>query len=281
MNKEMFQKFIYFGVFLIFGFLFMLFPNNALAVEHDLRLRVISVRSIEGCRYLISVQIFVIGTNDYEIESGDVIIQILYKKNEEPWTAIDNIVVTKDILDIPFRQYAVWPNDFGSNENNTTIFDPPCDGTYLIKATIIYDQDQNLGNNERESSPEIVTCAGECPPPPVIPPVKDFCHEYPHLCRQIILWDLVPSINRFEGELEILFNNRINPFDLAVITRSGIIISKMEQLRKPIIVGKTKYNQRLKFFKSKDMVYHLMYWPTKETTVTEKLPSPILVRPLK
>lgn len=297
MKKKTLQKFIYFGVFLIFGFLFMLFPNNALAVEHDLRLSGISVESLEGCRYLISVQIFVIGTNDYEIESGDVTIQISYQKNEGAWTSSGYIVVTRDEMDFPFRQWAVWPIDFDSEPNNTTIFDPPCNGEYRFKATIIYGLDQNPGNNERESSSVSVTCAGECGSRRyddyhlIIDDlliavvggdiIKDLCIKYPRLCPWRPLHDFLPPLPPFEGEVEILFDNRINHLDLAVITKSGIIISKMEQLKKPIIVGGTKYNQRLKFSKSKDMVYHLMYWPTKEITVTGKLPFPILVRPLK
>lgn len=298
MNKEMFQKFIYFGVFFIFGLLFILFPNNALAVEHDLRLSGIIVESLEGCRYLISVQILVIGTNDYEIESGDVTIQISYQKNEGAWTSNGYIVVTRDEMDLPFRQWAVWPIDFDSDPNNNTIFDPPCNGEYRFKATIIYDIDQNPGNNERESSSVSVTCAGECRS--WIGTLTEFaglkalekamrggyiiwklCEEHPEYCPFVHICDLDPRLCQVRGEMEILFDNSINHLKLAVITKSGIIISKMEQLKKPIIVGDIKYNQRLKFSKSKDMVYRLTYWPTKETRVTEKLPFPIIIRPLK
>jgi len=295
MNKEIFQKFIYFVVFIIFGFLFMLFPNNALAVEHDLRMSGFSVESLEGCRYLISIQVHVIGTNDYEIESGDVAIQISYQKNGGDWTSNGYILVTRDEMDTPFVEGEIWPNNFDSEPNNTTIFDPPCNAEYRFKATIIYDLDQNSGNDERESSSVSVTCAGACPPTvnwtdfraqlAILEQamragyiVWDICEIFPQLCP---LYDFDRWLYHHVGEVEILFDNSINHLKLAVITKSGIIISKMEQLKRPIIVGDIKYNQRLKFSKSKDMVYHLMYWPTKETRVTEKLPFPILMRPLK
>lgn len=307
MNKKIHQKLNYSWTFLILGLLLVLSPNNALAIQNDLALTGLKAEIIDGeCAISVSAYILVVGTEDYYIDNDAVVVQIYSSKDGGDWSLRGCIQVTKDESEV-FNWNSHWPSagDFPSEPNNEYIYNPYCNGNFRFKGKIIYAADLNPENDEHETPSEVsIACAGGCPEiiccvvfedddelfvdgSGMLDEWKDtiifgkWCKAHPDKCPGIGLRTLAPEIFHFEGAVEIWFDNHINHFNLVVTTLSGQIISEMAPLRKPIKIKGVEYNQHLKFFKEKGMVYRLVYWPTKGTKVSKRIPFPILVRPFK
>lgn len=79
--------------------------------------------------------------------------------------------------------------------------------------------------------------------------------------------------------VDVLFDNRVNKFNLAVIDSKGEIVAETEQLTRPMKIGSATYNQRLRYTAAPGEKYLIIYWPGKGTKRDEGLPFPLLIRP--
>lgn len=88
-----------------------------------------------------------------------------------------------------------------------------------------------------------------------------------------------PLVNPFP--VEVLFDNRINKFNLAVIDTNGRIAAEMKQLTRPMKVGGSTYNQRLQYIARPGEEYRIIYWSSGKIKTGEQMPFPLLIRPMK
>ena len=121
-----------------------------------------------------------------------------------------------------------------------------------------------------------------CPRPPF---EVDPCERYPRLCPVFgggsdPFCGNFPELCPWFGVVEVLFDDRVNGLKLAISTKSGKLVAKMQKLRRPIKDGKGVYTQRLRFLKSKDETYYLTFWPGNRTKFNKNLPFPVRATPL-
>jgi hypothetical protein len=88
-----------------------------------------------------------------------------------------------------------------------------------------------------------------------------------------------PLVNPFP--VEVLFDNRINKFNLAVIDLKGTVVAEMGQLPRPVKIGGSTYNQRLQYIARPGEEYRIIYWSSGKIKTGEQMPFPLLIRPMK
>lgn len=247
------------------------------------------------CPSEVCVQILVLGNKDYEIANGDVTIEILYQFNGGTWTLLGEIDVVRSEFDPPFWRGDRWPMDFVSQPNNCIEFGPTAIGEYRFQASLVYSLDEDSSNNTRISPTYSVDSV--CPREGcyLLPNGRIFCPQelweidkrlldprmcelFPQLCPRDPFCERFPEICPYVGEVEVLFDNRINQLNLVISTKQGRLVTRMEELRSPIRIGRDTYNHSLRFFKMPTEQYYVTYWPSEKTRLNEELPFPIHVR---
>lgn len=212
----------------------------------------------------------------------------------------------------------VWPTDFPSAPTNSVEFRHKGQGSYRFKAETVYPSYITNGVASSQESGDY-QAAGICerPPPCVFSTTttsgnfRVLCFNFDIKAHLAILRKLdlhcklfpesplcggggwgggidpckfglqcpEPLVNPFP--IEVLFDNRINKFNLAVIDTNGTIVAEMKQLTRPMKVSDSTYNQRLQYIARPGEEYRIIYWSSGKIKTGEQMPFPLLIRPMK
>lgn len=302
------------SVILLMGFTLTMGTQEGWAQGHDLVVRgVWADPSPLVCGSKVCARILAVGQMDYQFLSGQVRIRFYYRQvGGQTWNRIGEIRVVWEPWENGLVEGNFWPTESGTSNNNCITFSPPALGDYQFRAEIVLPTgivDDNIGDNTSawlgdsplyqagERCIEVSRCdfipiasgwIASCPPKDRFIP-RHFCQRYPELCE----WDICKQFPQFcgpidpcklfppcpwKGPIEVLFDDRINRLNFAVINGVGSIVAQAEKLRRPIREGNTTYTQRLQYVASPDEKYSFVFWPSKETKLDTSLPLPVLVR---
>lgn len=316
-NNKLYRSFIAAGIAALMLILFSS-TINAQFVDHDLALTSVYANPIDlECPTEICAHVLALGLQDYQLQSGEVTISFEYQFNGGSWQSIGEILnITWANSDGPLSIFDEWPgSDFPSGPNNCISFRPTQHGEYRFRATLQYPDrivEDVTDNNSKESIVystarvcripigEIQPCeivyhslsgikkwrlycperdlrldilAQECllrdPPPPWCPNgiIIDVCQYLPPPCPDPGPWPY-----------EVLFDNRINKFELALINEKGEMVARPKKLKRPVVEGGETFTMRLQFKPSDDETYYFALWPTEKTKRNEYLPLSIKAR---
>jgi len=268
-----------------------------------------------ACPSKVCALLLAMGERDYELQSGQVTISFYHQCDRGPWIDIGEIPVTWGALEPGLAKYQSWPQGGGQN-GNCIEFTPCSAGNCRFRAEVVHPtgiQDANPSDNTGESAVysiaetcSLLKCSGPCvlevrkisefgqgvhslwcsalwPPPNLCeqyPPLCEFpnvCELFPGLCPTADICKFIQCPFPSSGQIEVLFDNRVNGMNAAIVNSAGRILARGETLSRPIRERDIAYNQRLVFQVSPDQTYYLAFWPSKETKLGASLPFPMRV----
>jgi len=266
------------------------------------------------CESRVCARLYSAGQDNYQIQSGQCSIHFSYQWNGGAWTPVGDLPVVWDPWGDGLAWGEFWPSDASEEgSNNCVEFSAPKAGDYRFQAetTCLGISDVNTADNIGQSA--TYSAAQSCISAVAKDPCQLFkgrfegregwrlicddivqigeavCDKYPGLCVNrcdldplscgggVDLCSLSPLCHD-AGPIEVLFDDRMNGLNLAVINLAGTVIAKGDTLRKPVVRDDVAYNQRIRLKVAPDETYYLAFWPGKGTKLHTNLPFPVLVQ---